>query len=139
MAPGPNKDGIITSFKPNQQDDYPYFVQLSLIGNDVCNKSPEVSSMTPVDKYRESTIESLRYLDTVLPPGSRVLMSGLVDGSILYDVMEKVTHPIGVSFPQFYEYLGMFPFSSKLLRVGVQVSFYQTSLLSATRFQPHSE
>jgi acyloxyacyl hydrolase len=109
MAPGPLNDGIITAFTPDRDNDHPYAVFLSLIGNDVCNKSTETSSMTDPEVYRKAMLDSLKYLDSVLPAGSHVWLGGLVRGSALFDAMGAENHPIGaVSYGRFYDYLNCF-------------------------------
>jgi len=59
---------------------------------------------TPVE-FKANIISLLNYLDTVLPPGSHVVSVGLADGALLYEELQNSTHPIGVSYPIFYDYL----------------------------------
>lgn len=106
---GSNKDGIMMTVTPDQQNDHPFAVFYQLIGNDVCGKSSDVDSMTQPDEYRAAIMESLQYLDTVLPAGSRVWLGGLVKGSALFDAMGHQHHPIGpITYGAFYDYLNCF-------------------------------
>ncbi len=50
------------------------------------------------------------YLDTVLPKGSHVLLTGLANGSVLYDLMSDRYHPLGrvkndIRFSDMYDFL----------------------------------
>ena len=105
MMPSDKGDGIITTMQRSQGGDQPALVMYALIGNDVCGSSSEVSDMTPVAEFTQNTINSLNYLDTVLPAGSHVVMGGLVDGRVLFDSMSSKTHPIGTGYPELYDYL----------------------------------
>ena len=40
-------------------------------------------------------METLRYLETLLPPESHVILMGLIDGSLIYKAMAKRLHPLG--------------------------------------------
>eukprot|EP01064_Diplonema_japonicum_P035619 TRINITY_DN7787_c0_g1_i1.p1 TRINITY_DN7787_c0_g1~~TRINITY_DN7787_c0_g1_i1.p1 ORF type:complete len:547 (+),score=100.52 TRINITY_DN7787_c0_g1_i1:53-1642(+) len=102
---------IVKSMSRVRGMDSPALVTLSLIGNDVCNGHPDtVAHMTkPADfaKYMAATVE---YLDQVLPVGSSVYTTGLVDGRILYDNMADRVHPIShvdhvVKYKDLYTYL----------------------------------
>eukprot|EP01006_Ploeotia_vitrea_P057295 TRINITY_DN68164_c7_g3_i2.p2 TRINITY_DN68164_c7_g3~~TRINITY_DN68164_c7_g3_i2.p2 ORF type:complete len:604 (+),score=304.25 TRINITY_DN68164_c7_g3_i2:1051-2862(+) len=97
--------GIIESYQRNQTEDSPALVFFALIGNDVCNGHPGMSHMTTVPEFEANVLKSLSYLDTVLPAGSHVAFVPLADGTILWDTLHNHTHPIGVPYPDFYEYL----------------------------------
>lgn len=86
-------------------DSKPALVTIAYIGNDICAKT--LAEMTTPDEYTEQLNAGLAKLDTVLPPDSKVLLFGLVDGSILYDLMSKLPHPLGsnITYAQFYEFL----------------------------------
>jgi len=83
----------------------PALVTIAYIGNDICQKS--LDDMTTPEEFEKKLIEGLNKLDNVLAPGSKVLVFGLVDGSILYDFMGHLEHPIGnnVTYSQFYDFL----------------------------------
>jgi hypothetical protein len=50
---------------------------------------------TPQEMYT-NTMRSLQYLDSgVLPKGSHVFVSGLADGTLLYEYLHNRTHPLG--------------------------------------------
>jgi len=86
-------------------------VFLSLIGNDVCNgRFPTENSFTSAETFEEKTVETLDYLNTILPEGSTVVMTGLANGSVLWDLMNEKMHPLGeyrnnMGYPEIYEYL----------------------------------
>mmetsp|Transcript_3766 Transcript_3766/g.3204 ORF Transcript_3766/g.3204 Transcript_3766/m.3204 type:complete len:187 (+) Transcript_3766:1281-1841(+) len=61
--------------------------------------------MTEPANFKTHILEILDYLDTRLPAGSHVVSVGLAQGNILYDVLQNRTHPIGIGYPQFYDYL----------------------------------
>ena len=105
MAPQ-NGSGIINGMSRNQETDNPALVFFALIGNDVCNGHPGTSHMTPPAEFYSAVVASLDYLDTKLPAGSSVVIIGLVDGRILWDIMHDQIHPIGVKYADLYDYLG---------------------------------
>jgi len=43
--------------------------------------------MTTPEEYRKNMIIILNYLNSTLPAGSTVIISGLVDGRVLWDTM----------------------------------------------------
>ncbi len=69
--------------------------------------------MTNPDDFYMNTIETLKYLDQKLPNGSHVLMTGLANGSYLYDLMANRTHPIA-SVTNNVEYADLYKFLSCL-------------------------
>jgi len=105
MAP-PN--GIITSMKSRNVTDYPAIVTFALVGNDVCDRYHDFDHMTTPEQFEQSVLDSLQYLDDNLSPGSYVIAVGLADGRILYDVMSNLTHPLGATYADFYDYLNCF-------------------------------
>lgn len=108
---GSMADKIVQTLSRDPLNDSPLLVNLALIGNDVCNGHHDFSSMTtPADMYN-NTMRTLRFLDTQrLPKGSKVIMTGLADGRILYEGLADRIHPIGtprndVTYAQLYTYL----------------------------------
>jgi len=93
------------SFKPNPATDLPAIVVLNLIGNDVCGKHTDPKDMTSPTEYKDGLMEIIAYLDSVLTPGSHVFISGLVDGTLLYDTMWNRVHPTGTTYKAFYDFL----------------------------------
>jgi len=96
---------LIESVARDSKVDHPALLVLSLIGNDVCNGHEGTSHMTPPDVYREHVLAALEALTPKLPPGSFVLLLGLVDGRVLYEAMHAKQHPVGAGYPEVYEYL----------------------------------
>jgi len=92
----------VKTLSRNQTTDHPLFVVLELIGNDVCNGGDD---MTSVWEFTVQIGQVLTYLDTILPAGSHVLAIGLVDARILYSCLHNRTHPSGVTYEEFYDYL----------------------------------
>ena len=71
-------------------------VAYSLVGNDVCNGHPDTfAHMTKPDELYANAVDTMNYLDTVLPFGSHVLLTGLVNGSILFDSLGDRIYPLG--------------------------------------------
>jgi len=61
--------------------------------------------MTKPDVFREKILEIWNHLDTVLPTGSHMIIWGVADGRILYDTLKDKIEPLGLSYPDFYDYL----------------------------------
>jgi acyloxyacyl hydrolase len=76
-----------------------------LVGNDVCSGHNTTDSFTKPDEFKKNIMKYWSWLDTVLPKGSHILVLGLVDGRILYDTLKNETHPLGMSYPKFYDFL----------------------------------
>jgi len=68
--------------------DYPALVFWELIGNDVCNSSPDPSSMTSPETFRTKIIALWDKLDTYLPAGSHMVVTGVADGRVLYECLK---------------------------------------------------
>ncbi|XP_020643812.3 acyloxyacyl hydrolase isoform X1 [Pogona vitticeps] len=102
---------LLKSLARTQQFDKPAIIIFALIGNDVCNgKRDTVKHMTRPDEMRINVIQNLHYLDSQLPKGSHVLLTGLVNGDILWDNMHSRYHPLGqlnkdVTYGQLYSFL----------------------------------
>ncbi|XP_065191955.1 acyloxyacyl hydrolase-like [Sycon ciliatum] len=103
-------DHIVLTLSRQQTRDQPLLIMLELVGNDVCSGHPDFSHMTPPDVYHDAQLKTLRYLDTILPRGSHILLVGLVDGRFLYNNMHSRIHPLGafrgdVTYQNVYDYL----------------------------------
>lgn len=102
---------IVKSLSRRRPFDKPQIVFLSLIGNDVCNGHMDtIADMTTPTEFRENTMVTLQYLDSVLPKNSSVLITGLADGRVLWDLLSKRYHPIGqlnrdVTYTDLYSFL----------------------------------
>ena len=69
-----------------------------------------LARMTKPDVFYKSVVESMEYLDTKLPAGSHVLLTGLANGSYLYGLLSDRVHPLGrlrgdVLYKDLYTYL----------------------------------
>ena len=81
-------DSYMHAMSRRRYKDEPALVFYSLIGNDVCNEHADTEAfMTPPAVFYNNTMKTLNYLERNLPPGSHVVLIGLIDGSILYDAM----------------------------------------------------
>ena len=66
--------------------------------------------MTKPQDFYNAVLETMQYLDTRLPNGSHVLLTGLANGSFLYAQLHDKIHPLGrlrndVTYSTFYTYL----------------------------------
>jgi len=94
----------IKALARNQTNDHPLLIFLELIGNDVCSGHEDFDHFTQPDDFRNHIIEILDHLDTVVPAGSHLMVLGLVNGSLIYQGVKDKMHPIGVSYPQLYDF-----------------------------------
>jgi acyloxyacyl hydrolase len=86
--------------------DRPLSLVLELVGNDVCSGHKDVPArFTPPAAFRANILATLAYLDATLPAGSKVLLMGLADGGLLWPALHNRTHPIGVPYERFFDYL----------------------------------
>lgn len=100
-----SSSGLVDAMARNQESDAPALVWLTLLGNDVCNGHPGTGHMTTPEDFYDKAMETLTRLDTLLPRGSTVVSTALFDGELLYKTMENQQHPVGNTYPQFYDYL----------------------------------
>ncbi|CAH1270439.1 AOAH [Branchiostoma lanceolatum] len=102
---------IVRSLVRNRMSDYPALVNIEVVGNDVCNGHPDtLSHMTKPDEFRKNMLDTLQYLDGVLPAGSHVWLTGLANGSLLYDNVHDRIYPLGslrndITYTDFYSYM----------------------------------
>lgn len=61
--------------------------------------------MTTPQEFKSNILEILEYLDSMLPAGSHVWMFGLAKGTLLYDTMWNLTHPLNVTYERVYDFL----------------------------------
>ncbi|KAL5022217.1 hypothetical protein ScPMuIL_001372 [Solemya velum] len=94
----------------NKIRDQPLLLIYSLVGNDVCSgRADPWNHMTTPSEMRANALQTLEFLNKVLPNGSHVVLTGLVDGRVLYDNLHNRIHPIGsynkdVTYADFYTY-----------------------------------
>jgi acyloxyacyl hydrolase len=82
---------------------YPLLAIAAYIGNDVCAGSLE--SMTQPSDFYQQAIDGLTQLNGIVVPGTKVVLSGLVDGRILWDTLYNRIHPLGMTYENFYNFL----------------------------------
>ena len=63
--------------------------------------------MTTPETFRANLLAGLTALNAKVPAGSKVILWGLADGSILWNNTYNLLHPIGngVTYAQFYKFL----------------------------------
>ena len=103
-------DSIVESLARDGVKDNPVFLLFALIGNDVCNGHHDSSHMTTPTEFYQKNLQTFRYVDSKVAPGSVLLATGLVDGRFLYDTLHNRTHPLGslhndVTYAAVYDYL----------------------------------
>jgi acyloxyacyl hydrolase len=60
------------------------------------NSHPDTfDHMTKPKEMHDNVVNTMQYLDTKLPAGSHVLLTGLANGSYLYAILSDRIHPIG--------------------------------------------
>jgi acyloxyacyl hydrolase len=75
------------------------------LGNDVCDPSHSYDVMTQPHVFKQNIINILTHFNETLPDGSNIWAFGLVDGSLLYSYLHDRTHPFGVTYSRFYDWL----------------------------------
>jgi len=61
--------------------------------------------MTTPEEFQAYLEEGLMQWDSLVPPGSKLLVMGLINASFVYQTMWNLTHPLGVKYWQWYNYL----------------------------------
>ncbi|KAM3929016.1 acyloxyacyl hydrolase [Leptodactylus fuscus] len=106
-----NLNKYLESMARNQQFDKSAIVFYAMIGNDVCNTSPDtLKHMTTPENMRTNVMKELKYLDMKLPKGSHVILMSLADGRFLWNSLHDRYHPLGqlnkdITYEQFYGFL----------------------------------
>ncbi len=83
--------------------DKPILGFVAYVGNDVCMDS--LSEMTSPITFRNNILEGLDQLDQKVAEGSKVVLLGLVQGHLVWDIMAHRLHPLGITFKDFYNNL----------------------------------
>nr|XP_013803597.1 PREDICTED: acyloxyacyl hydrolase isoform X2 [Apteryx mantelli mantelli] len=102
---------LIKSLSRNQLLDNPAIVVYATIGNDVCNGERDtLAHMTTPKQMLSNVMQALQFLNSHLPKGSHVILTGLVDGRFLWDNLHDRYHPLGqlnkdVTYSQLYSFL----------------------------------
>eukprot|EP01113_Clastostelium_recurvatum_P025116 TRINITY_DN3018_c0_g1_i3.p1 TRINITY_DN3018_c0_g1~~TRINITY_DN3018_c0_g1_i3.p1 ORF type:complete len:551 (-),score=134.63 TRINITY_DN3018_c0_g1_i3:319-1971(-) len=106
-AGSPHLIPLVQTMSRNQTHDQPALAVIATIGDDICGMNHDANHMTTPQEFQQNILTLLNTLDTKLPSGSHVLFMGLVDGRILWDTMNNLTHPIGrnITYAKIYEYL----------------------------------
>lgn len=102
-----NVQTYVKSLSRNNATDHPMVVFLELLGNDVCGSAHSLNDATPPATFKQNIYNVLGQLDAKLPAGSHVVILGLADGRVLYDVLHAQPHPIGggVTYTDLYNFL----------------------------------
>ncbi|XP_063218353.1 acyloxyacyl hydrolase-like [Bacillus rossius redtenbacheri] len=86
----------VFSLARNKTVDKPLLIFYAVVGIDVCNElSDTLRRMTKPSVFRRNVVNALRLLDGTVPEDSHVVLIGLVDGGMIYDIMADRLHPIG--------------------------------------------
>ncbi|NXD84587.1 AOAH hydrolase, partial [Halcyon senegalensis] len=102
---------LSSSLARDQLLDNPAIVIYATIGNDVCNGNRDtLAHMTTPKEMLSNVLQALQYLDSRLPNGSHVILTGLVDGRFLWDNLHDRYHPLGqlnrdITYSQLYSFL----------------------------------
>ena len=94
----------IKALARNVTEDFPLLIFVELIGNDVCGHEQNFDHMTKPEKFRENIKNLLDGIDQIVPPGSHLVAIGLVNGSKIYEGVKDKIHPVGVPYPDLYDY-----------------------------------
>jgi acyloxyacyl hydrolase len=96
---------ISLTLSRNQATDHPLLLFYSLVGNDVCSPHQTTDTFTKPEVFYQNVVGTLDHLEQVLPAGSFVVFVGLAPGGVLYDILKDRYHPLGIKYPQMYDYL----------------------------------
>ena len=95
---------IAKTLHRNKNTDHPAIVFFAPVGNDICTPRSSGRGTEPQVFY-ENVLKALDTFDERLPKGSSVVFIGLVDGRILYNGLHNLTHPLGPTYSNVYDYL----------------------------------
>lgn len=85
--------------------DHPSLVLYSMLANDVCNGRNGTGSMTPPGEFHTYVTNTLVHLNTILAPGSTVVLVGLIHGELMWDSMFDQLHVIGTTYGHLWDFL----------------------------------
>jgi len=85
--------------------DQPVVLTFELVGNDVCSGHPDFTHFTDPTEFRNNLLEILGNFSMTLPNNSYVIFMGMAHGSILWDLMNNRTHPVGCTYSEVYDFL----------------------------------
>jgi acyloxyacyl hydrolase len=92
-----------TSRKPNT--DYPALAFYAQLANDICSGRAGTEHMTTPEQFSINVNNSLTYMETLLPPGSTVILLGLIHGELMWDSMFDKPHIIGTTYGELWDFL----------------------------------
>lgn len=72
-----------------------YLTQCPVCVLSFCRNHDTLAHMTTPKEMLSNVMQALRYLDSRLPNGSHVILTGLVDGRFLWDNLHDRYHPLG--------------------------------------------
>lgn len=103
-------DVIVKSLARDKEHDHPLFIIHELMGNDVCNSHHDLSHMTTPEEFYANNKKIFEYVDEHVPPHSRMMVYGIVDGTIIYKSLHDRLHPAGtfrkdITYANLYDYL----------------------------------
>lgn len=104
LRSGPSVD-MAKTLSRDMTTDHPVLLTYELIGNDVCSGHPDFTHFTSLADFENNLLEVLGNFSLTLPNNSYVVFMGLAHGSILWDLMNARTHPIGATYAEVYDFL----------------------------------
>jgi len=85
---------IVDKISRNQTLDSPVIIFYSLFGNDICTPRAECEQFTRPEEFMQNNLRSFNYLDTRVPNGSFVFITGIFNGELMYQYMADKKHPL---------------------------------------------
>jgi len=89
-----------TSRKPDF--DQPALAFYAMIANDICSGD---GGMTSPEEFHKNVNDSLTYMESLLPPGSNVVLLGHIHGELMWYSMWDQPHIIGTTYGALWDFL----------------------------------
>jgi len=94
------------SMARDQKNDVPAILFYALVGNDVCNGHWGGDYMTTPEEFEQNVLDTLKFLEIVLPKGSYVFFIGLEEGHVIWDSMYQKMHPLQITYERLWDFVG---------------------------------
>eukprot|EP00211_Chloroparvula_japonica_P001452 CAMPEP_0119128880 /NCGR_PEP_ID=MMETSP1310-20130426/6848_1 /TAXON_ID=464262 /ORGANISM="Genus nov. species nov., Strain RCC2339" /LENGTH=560 /DNA_ID=CAMNT_0007119253 /DNA_START=83 /DNA_END=1762 /DNA_ORIENTATION=+ len=97
--------GNVKVLARNQTRDQPVTFFYAMIGDDICDHGSEEGWSTP-QEFRVNVLKTLSFLNETLPPESSVILIGLVNGEVLWDVLSEHEYPLqDITYANWWDWL----------------------------------
>ena len=96
---------LVPTIGRHSDTDHPSIVFYSMLANDVCNGRNGTGSMTPPADFHLHVTNTLVHLNTVLAPGSTVVLVGLIHGELMWESIHDEPHFIGATYGALWDFL----------------------------------